>query len=264
MDATPPAERRLNPTHFLGALAIGMEDVPGLDCRGWSRVRPEMFATGTDRVRIGFLASIVDLVAGNPPEGPLNPTLDLRVQLYTRPPTAGPMRFDLRTLRSTRTMYWGETLLYAGDDQTPFGRSTATFRNNKLVDLEPMRFPAPDIEPDGPIEGMFGIERVGPGRLRVENREAIGNPAVGTIQGGAQATIAEIAAEDALFARTGQRFTVVDLDIRYLDKLRVGPMTATATITPTEGQVAAVTVVCTDEGAEGRLVSHTSLLAISG
>ena len=46
-----------------------------------AEVQPEFFAPGTDRVRMGVLATLVDMVAGSPAHSIINPTVDLRVSL---------------------------------------------------------------------------------------------------------------------------------------------------------------------------------------
>ena len=87
--------------------------------------------------------------------------------------------------------------------------------------------------------------------------ERIGNGIVGTVQGGAQSLLAELAAEHALGSTKG--FAVTDLDIRFLDRLRVGPLVATATVLESETAALPVTVTLTDGGDENKIVSYVTI-----
>ena len=69
-----------------------------------------------------------------------------------------------------------------------------------------------------------------PGTYEMEAHEAVRNGPAGTIQGGAQALMAELAGERAL-ADDGD-FEVVDLEIRYLNRVRTGPVLATGEVIP--------------------------------
>ena len=62
--------------------------------------------------------------------------------------------------------------------------------------------------------------------IEVDASERISNGIQATVQGGAQALLAEIAAEHA--CATGGRMCASDLDIRFLSRLREGPLVATA------------------------------------
>ena len=85
----------------------------------------------------------------------------------------------------------------------------------------------------------------------------VSNGAAGTIQGGAQALLAEIAAERALLPR---KLSTVDLDIRFLNRMRSGPVAATAEIAPGDVDDAFVRVAITDVGDDDRLVSVVTLI----
>ena len=62
-------------------------------------VRSELFAPGTQTVRTGLLATMVDLIAGHAPNGPVGPTIDLRVSVVAPPPTTGRIHLVCRPLR---------------------------------------------------------------------------------------------------------------------------------------------------------------------
>jgi hypothetical protein len=73
---------------FVGALGLELWVEDGMT-HGRALLRPEMWAPGTDVPRLGVLATMVDIVVGTQPDGPLNPTVDLRITLLERPPSAG-------------------------------------------------------------------------------------------------------------------------------------------------------------------------------
>jgi acyl-coenzyme A thioesterase PaaI-like protein len=58
-------------------------------------------------------------------------------------------------------------------------------------------------------------------------RDDVGN-SFGTVQGGVLAVLAELAAESAL--DQDDPFVITDLDARYLNRVKVGPVEATAEI----------------------------------
>jgi acyl-coenzyme A thioesterase PaaI-like protein len=78
------------------------------------------------------------------------------------------------------------------------------------------------------------------------------NGAVGTIQGGAQAAMAEIVTERALADRG--RYIVYDLHLRYLSAIKVGPAVARPDVLSGDERPI-VRVSITDGGADSRLVT---------
>ena len=84
------------------------------------------------------------------------------------------------------------------------------------------------------------------------------NGANGTVQGGAQALMAELAGERAL-ADEGE-FEVVDLEIRYLNKVRTGPVLATGEVIPGSLDGTCVRVPLIEPGPDGRIVALATLL----
>ena len=99
--------------HFIGALGLDMWEEDGLT-HGRADVRPAMWAPGTRWPRIGVLATMVDMVAGMLPTGPVNPTVDLRISLLAPPPSDGAVELVCRPAKVGRRLYVGETLLRAG------------------------------------------------------------------------------------------------------------------------------------------------------
>ena len=93
--------------------------------------------------------------------------------------------------------------------------------------------------------------------MEIDADQWISNGVAGTIQGGVQSLLAEIAAQHAVKPR---ELAVVDLDIRFLNRVRSGPVTASADVASAEAPTQAiddtfVRVAITDAGDDGRLVA---------
>src|SRR5690606_37848791 len=94
--------------------------------------------------------------------------------------------------------------------------------------------PIPDME-EASIDEFVGARPRSPNAIEVDPVFRLSNGIQGTVQGGVQALVAEMAAEHAV--GDGRRYTASDLDIRYLNRLDVGPLVATAELVPgTTGQ----------------------------
>ena len=78
-----------------------------------------------------------------------------------------------------------------------------------------------------------------------------------TVQGGAQALLAELAAAHALGA--GEPLVATDLDIRFLDRLYVGPLAARAIEVEGHDGVPRAHVTLFDAGKDDRLVSAVTV-----
>src|ERR1700751_4897134 len=76
------------PPNFVGGLGIELW-IEGDLALGRAEVQPSFLKPGTDRVRMGVLATLVDMVAGSPAHAIINPTIALRVSLLDRAPTSG-------------------------------------------------------------------------------------------------------------------------------------------------------------------------------
>jgi acyl-coenzyme A thioesterase PaaI-like protein len=242
-----------DPVSFVGSLGLDLSVVDGLT-HGIAELQPEMLAPGTDRPRIGVLATMVDMVAGFLPTGPVNPTVDLRISLVARPPSAGAVHLVCRPAKLGRRLFVGETLLHTGDVERPFARSTITFMNERMAHQS--GFGAPPAEAiaapsfDELLRPRFRDERT----VEMDPHPWVSNGPGGTIQGGAQSLLAEIAAERA----TG--LAVVDLDIRFLNRVRSGPVSASVEVSHRALDDAFVRVGITDLGDGGRLVSLVNLV----
>ncbi len=245
-----------DPGSFVGALGLDLSFVDGLT-HGRAELLPEMLAPGTDRPRIGVLATMVDMVAGFLPTGPVNPTVDLRISLVARPPATGTMYLVCRPAKLGRRLFVGETILHTGDIDRPFARSTVTFMNQPMSEGPGSGGPAAEAITVRSFDEMLRPRHVDAYTVEMDAHPWVSNGPSGTIQGGAQALLAEIAAERAVRPRA---LAVVDLDIRFLNRMRAGPVSATAEVSPGEVDDAFVRVAITDLGDDQRLVSLVSLI----
>ena len=96
------------------------------------------------------------------------------------------------------------------------------------------------------------------GVVEMDPHEAVRNGVFGTIQGGAQAAMAEIASERLLSTRA--RYQVCDIQLRYLNPLTTGPAVATAELLDRHEARPVLRVPIVDAGAGGRLVSIANVV----
>ena len=220
------------------------------------RLGPESCLKGSVRPSTGLVFAYWDVVAGSPPSGVMNPTVDLQVRFFS-PPRVGLIRFRARTLRLGRTLYVGEGELRYEDDDRPFGVATASFMNRELP--FPDRAAGPSAEgkgPDGPgpsYRPLVGTRRVARGVLEMD---ADLNTVQGTVSGATLGCLVELAAVDLL---SGQTPVAVDeLDVRFLHKVRKGPLRATAVALRhrVDSGAATVRVEVTDRGDGDRIVTY--------
>ncbi|MET0628085.1 MAG: PaaI family thioesterase [Acidimicrobiia bacterium] len=241
---------------FVGALGLELW-VEDAMTHGRALLRPEMWAPGTDVPRLGVLATMVDIVVGTQPDGPLNPTVDLRITLLERPPSEGEVFLVCRPVKHGRRLFVGEALLHTGDPDRPFARSRCSFMNNLMPGIGSMFGPKDD--PPAPIpsfDELLQARILGPGVVEMDAHPRVSNGPGGTIQGGAQALLAEIAAEHAL--EPLGRYAAVDLEIRYLNRVRTQSAVATAEILPGDLSGVQVRVPVRETGDDGRIVSLVS------
>jgi acyl-coenzyme A thioesterase PaaI-like protein len=241
---------------FVGALGVELWFENEMT-HGRARLRPEMWAPGTDVPRLGVLATMVDMVVGTRPDGPINPTVDLRITLLERPPSAGEMFLVCRPVKEGRRLFVGEVLLHAGDSDRPFARARCSFMNNPMTGIGTMF--GPKDGPAAPIPTFDELLRarfLDRGVVEMDAHPGVSNGPGGTIQGGAQALLAEIAAEHAL--EPLGRYAAVDLEIRYLNRVRTDSAVATAEILPGDLSGVQVRVPLRETGDDGRIVSLVS------
>jgi acyl-coenzyme A thioesterase PaaI-like protein len=243
--------------HFVAALGIELWPEDGIT-HGRAELRPEMWAPGTTVPRLGVLATMVDMVVGSPPTGPINPTVDLRVSLLARPPSSGTVLLACRPVKAGRRLYVGETLLHTGDPEHAFARSIATFMNQPIPGasmFEPRRARGVGAES---FDELLNARVTARGVVEMDAHPRVSNGPGGTIQGGAQALLGEIAAEHLLEERG--RFAAVDLEIRYVNRVRTESVVATARALPGDLDGVSVRVPLTGLGDDGRMVSLVSVV----
>lgn len=250
--------RPLPEDHFIALLGIELWVEDGRT-HGAAELHPAMWSTGTERPRTGILATLVDMVAGNTPEGPVNPTIDLRVQVLDPTPSSGTVRLECRPLKAGRRLIVAETRLWVDDPDSPFAVATTTFMNNVMpMDSVFGSQPTPAHSLDS-FDDLLALRVVDDASIEIDSTDQVGNGPGETVQGGVQALLAELAAEH-LVGRDGP-VTVTDLDIRYLNRVKVGPLRATAEIVGPPGASTAVRVRLTDAGDDGRIIGHVAITA---
>jgi acyl-coenzyme A thioesterase PaaI-like protein len=245
--------------HWVGAMGLGTTVQNGRT-RGTALVTDAMFGAGTDRVRMGLLATLVDVVGGTPPTGPMNPTVDLRVQMVSRPPTSGRLHLECRPLRVGRTLYVAEIPVFADGGSIPFAVGTVTFMNRSVPGMPTFDGLVKSIPP-GSFDELLGARRNASGLTELALNPVVANGFTGTIQGGAQAMFAELATEWALadLGHAAGSQVVDDLDIRYLNRLASGSMQAIPELWPTDDGGYAVRVALTDAADADRVVSFVRI-----
>jgi acyl-coenzyme A thioesterase PaaI-like protein len=244
---------------FVGGLGIRLW-VEGDLALGRAEIQPEYFKPGTDRVRLGVLATLVDMVAGSPAHAIINPTVDLRVTLLAPAPTDGAIELVTYPVKSGRQLFVGETLLHTGDPDRAFARSVCTFINKPLAaERSDGIFPSGELGHDSYDESLR-IREPEPGVYEMDNHDVVRNGANGTVQGGAQALLAELTGERALDAiDLDHEHHATDLEIRYLNRVRTGPVRATGEVLAGGFDGQWVRVAVHEPAADGRIVSLTTL-----
>jgi acyl-coenzyme A thioesterase PaaI-like protein len=246
--------------HFVAAMGLEQWS-EGTTTHGRAEIRSALCAPGSEHPRIGVLATMVDLVAGSQPEGPINPTVDLRLRVLARP-RASEVHLRCEVLRVGRTLFVGQTLLFADADETPFATSVVTFMNRPMTSRGDGPIQRAAAGPSSHVDDLLAARFDGH-TAELDPLPGLTNGPGGTIQGGVLALLAELLAERAL-ALDGP-MEVVDLDIRYLNRVKVGPVRATAEVValPAPGSAAEATVQVkmTDIGDGGRLTAYVCATA---
>lgn len=241
---------------IVGALGLELWHADGVT-HGRALLRPEMWAPGTEVPRIGVLATMVDVVVGMLPTGPLNPTVDLRLTLLSVPPSRGEIRLVCHPVKLGRRLFVGECLVFVDDPGEPFARGRCTFMNQVVSPRNPALWGPRETMPSIPtFDELLGARVLAPGVIEMDAHPRVTNGPSGTIQGGAQALLGEIAAEHAL--EPLGRYAAVDLEIRYLNRVRTESVVATAEILPGELAGVQARVPIRETGDDARIVSLVS------
>jgi acyl-coenzyme A thioesterase PaaI-like protein len=220
---------------------------------GWFEVTDSLRVPGTDQVRASVLATMADVYTGVLAGAAVSPRTALTVDLTLRIlGDVGAERYDVvaRVLRSGQRTTVAEAEFFNPQTGELMAFSHATFmaspRPQDLINLPRAHVSVGTMQ--RPIAEELGIVVSAPGEAEVV-RGAYVNQPTGTIQGGVLAVLAEVAAESLTSRR------VVDIELRYLSAIRVGPARAVARSLNDE----TVRVEVRDAGNEDRLTTVVML-----
>jgi uncharacterized protein (TIGR00369 family) len=199
---------------------------------GHFEVTEDMRVAGTHLVRAGVLATVADVVSGWGANAAVFPRIPLTVDLTVhrlRPFAGDTLEVVARLLKVGRTTVVAE-IRFTEEQDVVLSHATFTV-SPRPEDVFAEGFgvtigaPRPARRPSltKPILDDIGARLVGPGVAELDRVPYVMQPA-GTIQGGAVALLAELAAE----SRAGA--PIADLEIRYLSAVRVGPARAVAEV----------------------------------
>lgn len=276
------------PVHLLGDLGMEAELTTETTARVRTRASPRV-ASADGGVRIGVLATLVDIVGGAIAARVLHPdwmaTADLSIGLIG-PPVGPWVEARGSVLRRGRTTLVIEALVVAVDEDgrdvvidgrvpDPVAWASMTFA------VLPAKDPAAAVPLTAELPARWafrGGELASPildalpvtvldgaaGRVSVPARPYLHN-SFGAVQGGVIALLAEAAGAEALGAAQGRGasgMVVTDLQIAYLALGKVGPIVSSARVlaTGTDGRAGAV-VELRDEGADDRLTTVANVTA---
>jgi acyl-coenzyme A thioesterase PaaI-like protein len=234
-------------------MAISLEYV-GDAVHGSAELEPSMWASGTRRPRLAILATLVDIVGGHVPDAARTPTVDLRIQKTGPIPETGTISLVGRAHRVGRRIVVAETLL-SKPGGFIFARATTTFINH-VVDVTFFDRSAERTRSIDSFERLIGARVLDAATLEIVPAEHLSNGPAGTVQGGVQAFLAELAAEHAV----GAGAEVVDLDIRFLRRIEAGPLRTRAERMGRTGGLECLRVDLYDAGAGDASVATITLL----
>lgn len=237
---------------FLGSIGMELWADGGV---GKGRVPADGWVLGpAGGLRLGILGILADMVLGMPPGGRTASTADLAVGWTASPPASGGIVCTGRVLKSGQRLTTGDALV-ADEEGCTVGWAAGTFITASVaVPTDASSLPRQWGAAGGrssSVEEALHAERQGPGVVDLPMRAEVVNGPGGTVQGGIQTVLAELAAEGAV---PGMRF-VSEIAIRYLRRAKVGPLRATASSLPGRGPSRRVRVELVDIGHEDRLVS---------
>jgi acyl-coenzyme A thioesterase PaaI-like protein len=233
--ATDPESRTGPGSGIVGALGLD-HWIEGDESHGRAAITPGLWVPGTQVGRIGALTLLADVIAGQPPSGPITPTTDINMHLIHLRPMES-VHLVSRVLKAGRLLVVCATRLMADDETAPFALSRSTFMNNSppVTDRPSLAAGIPSGEPVvEPLAQRIGARVVAPGVVELAPHEDVHNHLHGTILGGVIAMLAELAAESALGGDGpvggDAPVVVTDLDVRFLNRVKVGPAVATARV----------------------------------
>ena len=208
-------------------------------------------------LRIGVAAILADLVIGIPASGRTMSTVELSVRWLGDAPGVGSV------IAAGRVLKWGERLMFGestllDESGATVGWAVGTFVTGEVggpttLTTAPTPWGGGDAPYASVIEAL-DAELVAPGEVVMALAPHVMNGPGGTVQGGIQACLAELAAECA----TQEPHTVTDLAIRYVNRAKVGPIRALAVPFGGRGPTDGLRVELVDAGDAGRLVSFAT------
>jgi acyl-coenzyme A thioesterase PaaI-like protein len=219
--------------------------------RGEMLVQPHLRVPGTTIVRPSVLATVADVVLGVLASQATAPrvglTTDLTVHSLATVATET-LTMVGRILKAGRTLVIGEVWFTADGHEQPVALSELTFmaspRPQDVIPLPPTERDFDEGRFDRPFAEALGARVLAPGVVEMDREPYVLQPA-GTIQGGAVALVAELAAE-SLSGRS-----VDDLQVRFLSTVRAGPARSAARALTAD----AVRVEVRDAGNRDRLTA---------
>ena len=249
----------------------------GRTSRAWLPIVPEL-CTDRGAARAGALATLVDVIGGGLAATAAQPnwiaTADLTVHVVGRARPGSVVEARAAVLRAGRTTVVIEVGL-VDDGERDIGVATMSFsvlpRRDVNPDVSEVRGSSPSTLATGtsrlraPLVDALGTQvrdaRAGVIELPVTDWS---RNSMGAMQGGVVATIADIAAEQALRAASGEPLVVSDLHVTYLGFGRIGPVRTRAEVLDVAPGHGRARVQIVDAGAEHRLMTLTSAVATDG
>ena len=266
----PPARHLLRDLRL--SFAAGSD---GRSRRVWMPVVPEIRTdAGRGPVRMGAIATMVDVLGGGLAAVAAAPdwiaTADLTVHLGDARDPGEHIEARGRVVRKGRTTVVMEVDLL-GTEGAALGIATMTFAVLARRDSNPVMPAAPDDAvttmalADSRLERALAeavairIVDATTGTVEAPITDWVRN-SMGALQGGAVATVAEVAVESAARAATGEPLVVTDLQVAYLGFGRTGPVRTTVTTSGDPDRVVA-DVEVRDTGADDRLMARIGAVA---
>jgi len=244
--------------------------------RAWMPVVPEL-CTDLGHARAGALATLVDVIGGGLAASAAAPgwiaTADLTLHLVAAAHPGSIVEARAEVLRAGRTTVVLEVGL-ADDRDREIGIATMSFavlpRRDTNPEIErirdsPSTMATAESRLARPLLTELGVHVVDAARGTIEVPVIDWSlNSMGAMQGGVVATVAEVAAETALRAATGEPLVVADLTLTYLGFGRVGPIRSEVEVLGTGVGHGSARVELVDAGAESRQMTVAHAVATRG
>lgn len=224
-------------------------------------VSDPLHAPGARTPRLGVLATVADIAAGSLVQPLMGDDVSLTVDLDVRRQDLSPVDHLTGTaslVKQGRTLCVVEVVFAdTSAPQRTVAHSVVRFIRapgpGDLAIALPADFSGLDGSMSRPFAEELGAVVEGPGVVTLDRWPYV-LQSTGTVQGGAIALLAELAAESAF------EVPVAELDVHFLSPVRTGPVRTSARMLWSGGAV----VSLRDEGAGGRLVAFATARGIPG